>query len=456
MDQLKLVQLTAENFKKLRMIEISPDGRPMTQITGRNGQGKSSVLDSFWFALKGQKALPDRKSDAVRRGTERAKVTVKLGNGGTETFTITRTLGTDGNPPTLTITPAVHKAAGKTPQDYLDDLFGALTFDPLAFAQMSTADQVAELKKTAKVDLDFEELAGQDEADYNERSGINREIKLLEGQILGVKGSYEGLPKEKINTAALEARLSQAGEENRKAQELFRARQDLGLAAASLVAEEGRKLGEIETQRKTIAAIRKQLEAEENKLSDLRSQAEDIQHKKELAHNDFDKAPNGEPVDVSAIAAELQAAERTNRAIDTRAQHDKLKADKDAKQQKSDQLTRAIEARTEKKRSALSKAKIPVEGLTFDEREVKYNGNPIGMLGEGEQIRISTLIGMAANPKLRILCIRHGEALDEDGIKMIAGMARENKFQILMARVESSGKVGIVIEDGSIAARNED
>jgi hypothetical protein len=97
-----------------------------------------------------------------------------------------------------------------------------------------------------------------------------------------------------------------------------------------------------------------------------------------------------------------------------------------------------------------------VEGLTFDEREVKYNGIPIEMLGEGEQIRISTLIGMAANPKLRLLCIRHGEALDPDGLKQLAEMAKEHDFQIIMARVDTSGKIGVVIEDGSVIATNEE
>jgi hypothetical protein len=159
---MKILQLTAENFKKLRLVEIALDGRPLTQLTGRNGQGKTSTIDALWFLIKGQKALPDRKSDVVRRGTEKAKVSGKLANGDGITFTITRTVGMDGNPPTLTIVPAVHKDAGKTPQDYLDDLFSILTFDPLKFAQMSTAEQIEELKKTAKVDLDFEALAAAD------------------------------------------------------------------------------------------------------------------------------------------------------------------------------------------------------------------------------------------------------------------------------------------------------
>jgi hypothetical protein len=62
---------------------------------------------------------------------------------------------------------------------------------------------------------------------------------------------------------------------------------------------------------------------------------------------------------------------------------------------------------------------------------------------------------MAANPVLRVLFVRHGEALDEKGIKTMYEIADANKFQVVMARVETSGKVGIVMEEGRIKARND-
>lgn len=453
---MKIIQLSAENFKKLRVVEIDTDGKPVIQITGRNGAGKSTVLDVIWFGLKGQKALPSNKTDAVRRGAERMKVVLKLGNGKeSQPFTITRSLGSDGNPPTLSIVPAVHKDAKKTPQEYLDDLFGALTFDPLEFAHMSTAEQIAELKKTAKIDLDFEELAGLDEADYKDRHGINQQIKLLDGQLSGMT-VLEGLPKEKIDTASIVEKLNQAGELNRAAQQTFAAKQELGAKAAQLGLDKTRKAGEIDAQEKTIKLIEEQLATAKTKLKNLREELAGLTKQQAAAEKEFQNAPAGEPVDVTALTTELQSAERTNRAIEQRAEYDRVKKQKDEKQRESDKLSRAMEDRAEKKRTALSKAKIPVEGLTFDERQVLYKGIPIENLGEGEQIRISTLIGMAANPKLRILCIRHGEALDESGLKTIAELAKENDFQVWMARVDTSGKVGIVMEDGSIAAVNEE
>ena len=450
-----IFELVAENVKKIRVVEIQAQGRKMVQITGKNGAGKSTILDCIWFALQGQKVLPDRKDSWVRNGQKRAQVKLKLGGGELETFTITRTIGTTGNPPTLTIEPQIHKKYDKTPQRFLDDLFGALTFDPLAFAQMTTAEKVEELKRAAKVDLDFDALAQADDEDYKARHLINQKVVDLDARLKGM-GTFEGLPKQKVDTAALSKQLEDAAEANKKAQAKFAERQQIGAHAAQLGYEKQRKADEYEAQEERIRDLKRQLDQAKIKLSELHDELNVLTTQHSAAEKEYRAADPGAPVDVVELSRQLQAAERTNHAIDRRAEYDQVKADKETKQRESDLLTRRMEQRAEQKRSAMANAKIPVPGLTFDEREVKYKGVPIENLGEGEQIRISTLIGMAANPKLRIICIRHGEALDDDGIQQIAELAKQNDFQVWMARVDTSGKVGIVLEDGSVAARNEE
>ena len=49
---MKILKLTAENFKKLSAVEITPDGNVVV-ISGKNGAGKSSVLDAIEAALCG-------------------------------------------------------------------------------------------------------------------------------------------------------------------------------------------------------------------------------------------------------------------------------------------------------------------------------------------------------------------------------------------------------------------
>jgi len=162
----------------------------------------------------------------------------------------------------------------------------------------------------------------------------------------------------------------------------------------------------------------------------------------------------GEYVDATELTAKLQQAQLVNREIDKRVRCDAVKAKLDGKRREYDTLTRAMEDRTEKKAQALNTAKMPVEGLTFDENQVLFRGVPLEQMGEAEQILICTRIAMSENPKLRVLPILHGESMDDAMLGQLEEIAEEMDFQILMSLVDTSGKVGFVIEDGMVKTEN--
>ena len=59
---------------------------------------------------------------------------------------------------------------------------------------------------------------------------------------------------------------------------------------------------------------------------------------------------------------------------------------------------------------------------------------------------------MVANPKLRILRIKDGSLLDSKNLALLTKMADKYDYQIWIERVATDGKVGIVMEDGMVAA----
>ena len=83
-DMFKIIKLQAENFKKLKAIEITPQGNTVV-ISGKNAAGKSSVLDAIWFALAGKDALK-MNPDPVKHGERVAKVTLDLGHEDSDNF----------------------------------------------------------------------------------------------------------------------------------------------------------------------------------------------------------------------------------------------------------------------------------------------------------------------------------------------------------------------------------
>ena len=72
---LHVIELRAENIKRLKAITIRPDGA-MVIIGGRNAQGKTSTLDALEMALAGGRTIP---AEPVRRGERKGRIVVDLG-----------------------------------------------------------------------------------------------------------------------------------------------------------------------------------------------------------------------------------------------------------------------------------------------------------------------------------------------------------------------------------------
>jgi hypothetical protein len=106
--------------------------------------------------------------------------------------------------------------------------------------------------------------------------------------------------------------------------------------------------------------------------------------------------------------------------------------------------------REEEKRAAIAAAKLPVEGVEFVGEAIHLNGVPFDQASDAEQLRTSLAIAMAANPRLRVIRVRDGSLLDEDGLRIVEEMAGDRDFQVWCERVDSSGKIGFVIEGGEV------
>ena len=55
---VKITKLEAENIKRVRAVTMEPAQNGLTVIGGRNGQGKTSVLDAIIWGLGGDKYRP--------------------------------------------------------------------------------------------------------------------------------------------------------------------------------------------------------------------------------------------------------------------------------------------------------------------------------------------------------------------------------------------------------------
>jgi hypothetical protein len=64
---------------------------------------------------------------------------------------------------------------------------------------------------------------------------------------------------------------------------------------------------------------------------------------------------------------------------------------------------------------------------------------------------VSVAIGLALNPKLKVLLVRNGNLLDDDGLKALSEMADASGAQVWMELVtKDAGGVTVMIEDGHV------
>jgi hypothetical protein len=418
---MKIVQLQAENVKRLKAVEISPEGH-IVEITGRNGQGKSSVLDAIWWALAGTTHI---QAVPIRKGENEARIRLDLGE-----IKVVRTFRKREDQ-TFTTSIAVESTDGArypSPQRMLDGLLGALSFDPLAFTRMDGKAQMEALKRFVP-GVDFAAIEKANQADFDRRTDVNRQVKALRAQVSGIMVPADA-PAGRIDDAALVAEMEQAGEQNA----LIERRRANREAAA---AEVKRLDAEAERIRGEIAVLTDRLRDAEGSADQKRGQ---------LAN--AETLPK--PIDTAALRERIADASRANAAIARREERARIEVQVAEVEAQSASLTKAMEERAAAKREAIAKADLPVPGLGFGDDEILLDGVPFDQASSAEQLRTSVAIAMAANPKLRVIRVQDGSLLDEEAMRILAEMAQAADYQVWIEVVQSGRSAAIVIEDGAV------
>lgn len=423
---MQIVELRAENVKRLSAVTIRPTG-PVVEITGKNEAGKSSVLDSIWMALGGAETID---AEPIHTGADEAKITLDLGD-----LKVTRKFKRKEGQPSFTTSVVVETPDGmrpKSPQTMLTELVGRFTLDPLAFSRMKKVEQFDAMKALVP-SFDFDASVKLDEEDYAKRTGVNRKAK--EARV-----SADALPAIEatpIDEAPILEAMAGATDFNAGIQERRTRREQAQLH---------------------VKALRQQISERQEKISSLRAE---IRHLEDMnASNEalaveteakLSAAPELPPLrDTADLAVQLDNAKKANAAAAVVAQRIALLKQADSLEAESDALTNAMEERARKRKEAIAAAKLPVEGLTLGAGEVLVDGLPFAQAAASRKIRVSVALAMALNPKIRVIRIMDGSLLDDDATKMVYDMAVEHDFQVWLESVQSDAPGAIIIEDGHV------
>lgn len=427
---MKIVELKVENVKRLSAVNIKPDGS-LVVIGGRHGNGKSSVLDSIMYALAGTDSLPPAP---IRNGASKGQVTVRL-----DDITVTRKFSRkEGGEITTSL--EIRRSNGdkvSSPQALLDSLCGKLAFDPLEFSRLKPKAQLESLKEL--VGLDFTELDRKRQALFDRRTEVNRDAKNKSAELAACP-LVDGVPDAPVSVAELSDELQRREKLNRengskraKASDLSE-EIDLAERGVEIVEEEIKKLqAKLDARKAELVAVRQSAAAAAQEAAALVD------------------------ADCEEVRTKIRDSESTNAKVRQNLRHAELSKSHLDLTLTAGRLTSEIDAIDQDKAKQIAAAKFPVPGLSFGTEGVLLNGLPLEQACTADRIRLSVAMGLALNPKLRVMLIREGSLLfdDDTGLRLIGDMAEQANAQVWVERVSLGSECSVIIEDGHVAQEKE-
>ena len=397
---LKIIELQAENIKRLKSVTIRPEG-DVVILGGENEQGKSSAFDAIRMVLGGAKATPDVP---VRRGANDGRVFLNLGD-------LNATLHLDASGRKL----VVRNADGQkqeSPQRILDRLYSKVAFNPLEFATKKPDEQQKILR--GLVGLDFTKLDQERKAIYEARTSVGNVRSDAEVRISQFPASCVTAPDEEVSIAALLEEKRKADDHN----------------------EEHRKAAT------SVSAAIMVIDDLEQRLSAARAH---------LATCESATILKSAPLNTSTIVSSIAGAEDVNRLV--RAKRDRAAAVEKfkAKDKEYTDMTAKIEFIDKSKEDQMAKAKWPIPGLGFSPDGVTFDGLPFEAASKAQRMKVSLAIGCALNPELHVLLLEDASLLDKTSMQIVHDMAKERDMQIWLERVGTADAGAIIIEDGEVA-----
>lgn len=408
-----MIRLEAENFKRLRAVELKPNGQGVTVIGGANGAGKSSVLDAIQSAIGGKHACP---VVPVHTGERKATIVCEL-----DGLVIKRTFTEKGGG-TLTVTDETGKLT--SPQKILDALYGSLTFDPLTFCRMGPSAQRDEVQRLAGVDLS--DLEATRATLVTERTDVRRDLRAAE-KALDTMPRHDDAPDEPRPMNLLLEEL----------QDIYRQRTEREAAERELLdlrKRYDRQQGEISEAELKLVALK--LDAEESMElgRTARAKMEDL----------------GDAPDPEELQAQIDDADAINAKFNENQVHAKAVKAIGELELKAEALASGIGEVDYQRQTRIAAAELPVENMAWGESGVTLHHLPFSQASQAEQLRASVGMGIAANPDLRLMLIRDGSLLDDVSMELLAKLAEEFDMQVLLERVGDGDEMGVIIEDGAV------
>ncbi len=410
----KIEKLNIENLLGIKRITHIPI-TDFTEVRGGNGEGKSSFLAAIEL-LFGNKEATKHIKNPVRNGQKKATVSVELTD-----MTITKIWSDSGRGRTEIV--SNDGAKFSNPIQMMEKLFGKLPYDPLKMMDHTDKEMIEIYLSLIDTEVDFKELEAQKKATYAERTIINRQKKDVEAKRNSYGLDYSDAPNEEVSVSDLSVELTKA------------------------IASENAHQSNISTKDKNFLIISEK-EVLINKLKDEIDFIRD--ENDELTTQIYQYEDPG----TQAIKDKMTSAEETNKQVRYMQEKAKLVSEYDQLRVKSESLSTELTDINDTKEYEIKNAKIPIDGVSFDDNGLTYEGVPVSQCSTAQRLWVALAISVGthrATNGVKVMLIQHGNNLDKKSMQSVKEFCEKHEYQVWIEIVadEPSG-TGIFIEDGEI------
>lgn len=478
----KLVGLRVTNYMRVRSAEISlnQDGG-VTIISGRNGQGKTTLVDAIWDTLTGEKK-PRPVTVGEDTGSLEIELLVEGESGESGTILVRRVLRVQSDG-TTSATLKVSSTGGyvfSKPQTLLRSLLSAVCVDPLEWSEagLSGAEgrrkQARDLLAVAGATLPQRgiDVLRKHKMPVPDPGGDPMGSVVLARAYIAEQRKLAKAAIDKIATSALMDIGGPNGLEEVNAttkfaehiepyEELEKRRLDAydrlvfirdtkaKLAAASRNVETCRQ--SIKTFEQLLYDLRETLRGLEDEEASLNKETQDLE---DTGYCELDLMAL-----IDRIAEDEKNLSRAGHAKARLAKYEEARrtATELALEQLSwDEDAKALDESVKEMISAV-RFETPLGTLNYEDIEdrLTLDGIPFPEQVSGAaRIAAGAAVAIASQPKLGLFRVRHGNDLDTESIKALDEFSKKHGVTVLVEMVDESEQFGLVVEDGQIVADN--
>lgn len=407
---VKINTLEIENVKRIKAVALEPSPNGLTIIGGKNGQGKTSVLDAICWALGGEKYRP---SKAQREGALMPpNMKITLSNG----ITVER----KGKNSSLKV---IDPDGNRSGQQLLNSFIETFALDLPQFMNCTNKEKANILLRIIGVGDKLAELEHKETEMYNRRHTIGQ-IADQKSKYAAEMTFYENVPQIPITASQLISQqqeiLARNGENQRKRQ--LKAQYDYELEQARQKLDEAKRI---------------YAQAQSNALAASKS-AENL-------------------VDESTAELEKSIAEVDVINMKVRANLDKEKAEEEAKGYKNQYaaLSTELDNIRKEKYDLLHGADLPLEGLSVEDSELTYKGQKWDNMSGSEQLIVAAAIVRKLNPECGFVLLDKLEQMDSDTLADFGKWLETENLQAIATRVSTGDECSIIIDDGYSTTEKE-